>query len=100
MFVGLRPGLGSAVPAGLILQSMVLTQILSPYLPAPYLAACSVGAIAVVQDNLPALRIFLQHEGEDSIRVSASCGGSFQMKISSGDGVIGVQRPDCQIAKS
>src|SRR6266702_8709166 len=32
LYPGLRPGLSSAVPAGLILQSMVLTQTLKPVL--------------------------------------------------------------------
>jgi hypothetical protein len=37
LYPGLRPGLSSAVPPGLILQSLVLTQTLKPVSTFPYL---------------------------------------------------------------
>jgi hypothetical protein len=39
LYPGLRPGLSSAVPPGLILQSLVLTQTLKPVPTSPYLPA-------------------------------------------------------------
>src|SRR5271165_4340780 len=59
----------------------------------------SAGAVAVVENNLPAQRIFLQQEGEDSVGIAAARGGSLQMKISCGDGVIGIQYPDREMGK-
>jgi len=59
-----------------------------------------VGPVAVVQDDLPVLRILLQHQGENSIRISSTFGGSLQVKISRGDSVVGGQFPDGQISES